>query len=108
MSTLLGRTTTDVACLVTSDLRRVCSWKGFTFFEVTNIQGYTLNANYSGILGIAPDDPSNGPSFVATLNNDGYIHSKMISLLLKRSPLSSFATFGGYSQFMMYTLADGS
>ena len=61
-----------------------------------------LANQYSGILGIAPDDESNGPSFVCKLVSDGVVENKQISLLLQRKPLSSYITFGGKTDNMMH------
>jgi hypothetical protein len=71
---------------------------------VQSLSGIKLASQYSGILGIAPDDPHNGPSFVAKLHDDGVVEKKMISLLLQKAPLSSYITFGGKSEFMMTTI----
>jgi Eukaryotic aspartyl protease len=69
---------------MTTDGNRQCTQEGFTFFEITNVNKIALAKSYSGILGIAPDDPSNGPSFVATLKSQGQIRNKMIGLLLQK------------------------
>lgn len=79
----------------------VCIKTAFTFFEVLAAKEVTLASAYSGILGIAPDDEKNGPSFIAKLVEDKIIDSKMVSVLLQRKPLSSYITFGGKSDFMM-------
>ena len=68
---------------------------GFNFFEVTSFVNLKLSPSYSGILGIAPDDPTNGPSFVATLLKDGYINQKILGMQLQQAPAASFVTFGG-------------
>lgn len=52
-------------------------------------------------MGIAPDDITNGPSFIAKLVDEKIIEKKMVSILLQRNPLASYITFGGKSDFMM-------
>lgn len=99
---LIGRTTTDLTCLNITAEKSTCVEKGFTFFEILKTENLNLASQYSGILGIAPDDPSNGPSFVAKLKAEGYIDKKMLSINMQKSPLSSYATFGGMSEFMMH------
>jgi hypothetical protein len=58
----------------------VCTDSGHTFFEVTDFKDITLSPYYSGIMGMAPDDPQNGPSFVAKLKADGKISTKTVGL----------------------------
>jgi hypothetical protein len=53
--------------MLRGDSGKQCVEKGFTFFEVQSIKAISLNPNYSGILGLAPDFADNGPSFVARL-----------------------------------------
>lgn len=99
---LNGRVTKDKVCLVESDNRLTCVDNGFNFFEITGMTNIKLANAYSGILGIAPDDPTNGPSFVASLKNGNYIKYKMLGINLQKSPMTSYVTFGGMSEFMMY------
>lgn len=79
---LLGTTTTDKVCLSGSEKTPTCLLKGFTFFEITSMKDINLTTSYSGILGIAPDDPTNGPSFLAKLKTDNYINEKVLALLM--------------------------
>jgi hypothetical protein len=57
-----------------------------------------------GMLGLAPDDPMNGPSFIATLYNQGIISSKIFGLLITQASVSSSTiTMGGYDSSVMST-----
>jgi len=57
-----------------------CTDSGHTFFEVKGFKDISISPYYSGILGLAPDDPMNGPSFVAKLQTDGVIPQKTVGL----------------------------
>jgi hypothetical protein len=57
-----------------------CTDTGHTFFEVKGFKDIAISPYYSGILGLAPDDPMNGPSFVAKLKTDGVIPQKTVGL----------------------------
>jgi len=37
-------------------------------------------AKIDGVIGLGPDDPSNGPSFIAELYNQGIISRKMFGI----------------------------
>ena len=67
---LVGKTAMDTTCLQTNWGKDVCVESGFSFFEVQNTKDINLASQYSGVIGIAPDDPSNGPSFVAKLYDE--------------------------------------
>lgn len=57
-----------------------------------------------GILGIAPDDPSNGPSFISSLMTGKVITSKVFGLLITPAAVTASAiTIGGYDSSMMST-----
>jgi hypothetical protein len=75
----------------------------FRFLGVTNSQNISA---IDGIIGLAPDDPSNGPSFVAQLKTDGYIDKKMFGIGLKTSSSNANITFGSvdssYSNIIWY------
>ena len=49
---------------------------------------------FDGILGLAPDDTGNGPSYISALKDSGIIDKKIISFFLSRSTGSKFS-FGG-------------
>lgn len=51
-----------------------------------------------GVIGLAPDDPTNGPSFIATLYNQGKIDKKMLGLMITtaNSGKESSIVIGGY------------
>ena len=52
---ILGRATEDKMCLETNWGKDICVETGFSFFEVTKTDGISLVPQYSGILGVAPD-----------------------------------------------------
>lgn len=64
---ILGRTTNDIMCLNTNWGQDICVDPGFTFFEITKTDKIAITPFYSGILGVAPDHPSTGPSFITKL-----------------------------------------
>ena len=51
-----------------------------------------------GVIGLAPDDPTNGPSFIATLASQGKIDKKMVGLMLTQigQNQESSIVIGGY------------
>ncbi len=53
-----------------------------------------------GMLGLGPDDPSNGPSFVAEIANQGIVTHKMFGLIMSQKGVSEI-TFGGYDETWM-------
>jgi hypothetical protein len=55
-------------------------------------------------MGVAPDDPMNGPSFVAKLYNAGIIAQKTVGLQVNKYPTPSYVTVGGFSENQMYTI----
>lgn len=52
------------------------------------------NVSIDGYVGISPDDPSNGPSFVTALHNAGIISDNMVSIKLGSND-EAIVTFGG-------------
>lgn len=58
---LVGRTTIDKCCMKTSssepDTDYACTQTDHTFFEVKSFENVNMNPSYSGIMGMAPDDP---------------------------------------------------
>jgi hypothetical protein len=60
----------------------MCVESGFNFFEVTSTKGFAIVPQYSGVLGLAPEDQANGPNFVVKLKDEGIIGRKMASVLL--------------------------
>ena len=65
-----------------------------------------MSPYYSGILGMAPDDPQNGPSFVGKLKSDGVISQKTVGLQINKYPTPSYVTIGGVSSNLMYNISD--
>lgn len=59
-----------------------------------------------GVIGLAPDDISNGPSFISTLKDQGVIDKKMFGLMITQlnQNQDSTITIGGYddTQFQKY------
>lgn len=51
----------------------------FTFLSATDISSNILPID--GILGLAPNDPSNPPSIVAALYNQGLIQNNMFGFM---------------------------
>ncbi len=51
-----------------------------------------------GVIGLAPDDISNGPSFISTLKDQGVIDKKMFGLMITQlnQNQDSTITIGGY------------
>lgn len=56
--------------------------------------------NADGILGLSPDDPNNGPSYIAQLKDNKVIEQKIVSFFFSRAKQSEF-TFGGYKQYLI-------
>jgi hypothetical protein len=48
-----------------------------------------------GILGLAPDIPSNGPSFIQNLKSFGFIEKKVVSFFIGHLNQKSKVMFGG-------------
>lgn len=69
--------------------------KEFPFLSVAEADKL---AALDGFVGLAPDDPSNGESFVGYLKNAGLIDKKMVAINLKKRPEKSTAQFGGWLQ----------
>lgn len=55
-----------------------------------------------GMLGLGPDDPSNGPSYVAALAEAGIVDRKIFGMVYGKS-LDSEITFGGWDETWMKT-----
>lgn len=101
---VVGQATNDRTCLQTNWGKDMCVESGFNFFEVASTQGFSMLPNYSGVLGLAPEDEANGPNFIVKLKDEGIIGRKMASVLLQKKPLSSYITFGGKTDTMMFTV----
>ncbi len=63
----------------------------FTFLTITDVDGKM--ADFDGYIGLAPDDPNNGPSFIAELYNQNVIDEKLVTIDLN-SPGTSKITIG--------------
>jgi hypothetical protein len=99
---LIGDTRIDEVCVYEGTKNKICVFNEFTFFEVTSMNGIELSSNYSGILGLAPDNPSNGPSFITSMKNKGVISRRMLGMQINNSSLNSFVTYGGVTPSVMY------
>ena len=67
----------------------------FPFLSIAESENLT---NLDGFIGLAPDDPSNGESFVGYLKKAGRIDKKFVAINLKVRPEKSTAQFGGWLQ----------
>lgn len=55
-----------------------------------------------GVVGLAPDDPSNGPSFIQALKDSKLIDKAMFGMYLGKAAIqSSYITYGGYDSTKM-------
>lgn len=70
----------------------------FRFLALTDIDPKLTPMD--GMLGLGPDDPSNGPSFVAEIANQGIVTNKMFGLIMSKTGVSEI-TFGGYDESWM-------
>ena len=76
---------------------RVCLRKGicvsdFGFLKITKEIGlYRIN----GILGLAPDENGNGPSFIGAMRDEGLIDEEIATFWLNDNSIGSKVTFGG-------------
>lgn len=75
--TVVGDDMNDTVCV--QDQNKYCV-KNFRFLDILKVKSQM--APMDGVIGLAPDDPSNGPSFIATLADQGKIDKKMVGLLL--------------------------
>ena len=69
----------------------------FTFISITEVINFSTGIQ--GILGLGPDDPSNGPSFVTSLYNLKVLSKSMFGLQLGElsdPSIKSQLTLGGY------------
>ena len=91
---------TDNVCLV-KDNTNTCA-DDFGFFLVTEQQGLT---GLDGILGLSPNYPDNGPSFIGTLFKEGKIPAAVTAFNLSNAfygaTTQSTITFGGYDKTAM-------
>lgn len=55
----------------------------------------------SGAVGLAPDDPSNGPSFATALKTAGMISNNMFGIYMRNSAFQSNIMFGDYDKNML-------
>ncbi|CDW78695.1 eukaryotic aspartyl protease family protein [Stylonychia lemnae] len=90
----------DTVCV--ADSSKYCA-KDFKFIAVTDINKVTSElAKIDGVVGLGPDDPSNGPSFIAELYNQGVIGKKMFGIQVGFNQKSEMM-FGGWDDTWMKT-----
>ena len=75
-ATLEGQILADDVCI--DPLNQYCS-KNFTFLGITKQEGFD---DADGILGLSPDIPQNGPSFVQKLREANLIDFKIVSFFV--------------------------
>lgn len=59
-------------------------------------------AKIDGVVGLGPDDPSNGPSYISELYNQGVIGKKMFGIQVGFNEKSEMM-FGGWDATWMKT-----
>ena len=59
-----------------------------------------------GILGLSPNIPENGPSFVQALGDQDIKEKKLISFVLGTDSSTSKMTFGGYDDLVKNSGSD--
>ena len=65
----------------------------FEFFKITQETGlYKVN----GILGLAPDEPKTGSSFIGAMRNQELIDEEIATFWLNDKSIGSKVTFGGF------------
>lgn len=90
-ATLQGLTAIDTACIGVGGTSCVSS--NYQFLAISYETG--LN-NMDGILGLSPDNGSNGPSYVSYLRNAGLIDQRMLGFFIGDKAYQSTVMFGGY------------
>jgi hypothetical protein len=73
----------------------------FRFLSVDKVDAKMLSVD--GVIGLAPDDPSNGPSFIASLHKQFIISEKKFGLIMgprNQSQINSAITIGGHDERM--------
>jgi hypothetical protein len=74
---VVGDDYNDTVCIGTSHGNCV---DGFRFLSVTDVDPNIIPLD--GMIGLAPDDPSNGPSYIASLKDAGMIDKKQFGLMI--------------------------
>jgi len=88
----------DTVCIFKKD--GLCA-KSFKFLAVSKMDPSMLDID--GGIGLAPDDLANGPSFIATLQDQTIISEKKFGLIIgpkNQSDIKSTITIGGYDETM--------
>lgn len=90
----------DTVCVADKD--KYCV-KDFRFISVISMhKDFTP---LDGMLGLAPDDPSNGPSYISALVEQGIVSKKIFGLVYGKS-LDSEITLGGWDETWMKSRDD--
>jgi hypothetical protein len=87
MNAYEGDSYLDTVCLLNSSY---CV-KNFTFLAADVCMA---NVSLDGYVGISPDDPTNGPSFITALYDAGLVSDKVITIKLGPQD-QAVVTFGG-------------
>lgn len=92
---VVGDDLVDTVCVLKK--KDFCA-NSFRFLSVTDVDPKMIAMD--GVVGLAPDDPSNGPNFIGTLKNQGVIDKKMFGFMLgtQNQSVDSTITIGGYDE----------
>lgn len=88
----------DNVCFSSSAKVSTCV-SDFRFLSVFSYDPRIIDMD--GMAGLAPDDPANGPSFVAALYNAKLIEKKMFGFIFGKGDKRNQITFGGYDKSLM-------
>lgn len=88
----------DTVCFYQTKTDQTCV-KDFRFLSVFSYDPRIIDMD--GMAGLAPDDPANGPSFVAALYNAKIIEKKMFGFIFGKGTRRNQITFGGYDKSLM-------
>ncbi|CDW83707.1 eukaryotic aspartyl protease family protein [Stylonychia lemnae] len=97
-ATVMGQSYLDKVCL-----NEIVCADNFQFLAITVQTGIK---GFDGILGLAPDQESNGPSYVAKLKESKVIDKKQVGLYIASDVDGSVMSFGGYDKEMLKSCSD--
>jgi hypothetical protein len=95
---VVGLVTEDKVCITTANAYCIGN---LTFLTVTNMRGFERSID--GIIGLALDNPENGPNYVNSLYDSGAISQKIFGVILgtiDNIRTKSSITFGGWDDTM--------
>ena len=84
---------TDKVCFPRSEDADICAYD-VEFFAVTSFGGWNITKR-DGLVGLAPVDENEGPSYIENLYDQGKIESKVATLWLNEEGVQSTLTLGG-------------